>query len=149
MNLISYLQLASWFIRYSSVVSFSCVHIVSHFFYSSAQKTLRAKGYVWKQPNEMSLFILLQSSIRWSAHTAGVKAWWVFATGASSATATSFARIASGVAMPAVPIATSIRWRSTPHGYGEHAHTPTNTPTHSHTHTNSHTQMEKVPLQKL
>lgn len=58
-----------------------------------------------------------QSSIQWNVRTAGVRAWWVSGTAASSAMATSFVRAASGAVMPAVPIATSTRWRSTPHGY--------------------------------
>ncbi len=58
-----------------------------------------------------------QSSIQWNALIAGMRAWWVSATAASSAMATSFVRAASGVVMPAVPIATSTKWRSTPHGY--------------------------------
>lgn len=58
-----------------------------------------------------------QSSIQWNVRIAGVRAWWVSGTAASSAMATSFVRAVSGVVMPAALIATSIRWRSTPHGY--------------------------------
>lgn len=58
----------------------------------------------------------LQCFTRSSAPTAILRVWWASATAASNVIITSSVRTASGGGMPAVPIATSTKWRSIRHG---------------------------------